>query len=685
MSSSQRPQTIALAMIVRDEAEIIDRCLLSVRDKIDAWVICDTGSSDGTPTLVKSLLASLPGDLHQTEWVDFGYNRTELMGLARGVADYLLLIDADMTVTELEPLGELTADAYLMRDTGTLDYGVIRLVRGDRRWWYEGATHEYIATEGDFKQESLRAWAIEHHVDGSSRAGKLTRDAGLLKRALVEDPRNPRSVFYLAQTYRDLGRAELAIRYYRRRVQMGGWDEEVFYANFQEGVLRIDRDLDSGVAVLLEAWERRPSRAEPLYELARAHRQRERYAVAYLFATRGAEIPYPEDLLFVHRWVYQWGLLLERAIAAAGLGMLSQARADLRALLKQPQLPPEIEDYARQRLAHIGGPRSLPGGGEGQALSSLAPSLRIGEIKLQVTPAWPHFNPSIAADGDGFRMIVRTANYSIERGVLHADGVLHNINYLVWLDHALAAVGVEPIVDRSSGLTRYPTPYQGYEDCRLVNAGGTWYASATVCDLNPVELREMVLLRLQGAEITEALPLPALHSDRHQKNWMPLVIDGALHFVYSCGPTVLLRCDPASGHVEKIAESRAPRFAANLRGGSQGVAVNGGFLFVVHEVDRSGSMLRYLHRFVLLDEQLALAAASRPFRFTSDRVEFCAGMARRDEDLVLSFGVSDAAAGLAVVSGEEVLGLLEPAGKDRRRSSGYSLTSATSAPNRSAR
>ena len=80
----------------------------------------------------------------------------------------------------------------------------MRLVRGDRRWWYEGVIHEYIATDGDFTQETLAAWAIEHHIDGSSRLGKLTRDAGLLKRALAEDPRNPRSVFYLAQTYRDL-------------------------------------------------------------------------------------------------------------------------------------------------------------------------------------------------------------------------------------------------------------------------------------------------------------------------------------------------------------------------------------------------------------------------------------------------------------------------------------------------
>ena len=63
----------------------------------------------------------------------------------------------------------------------------------------------------------------------------------------------------------------------------------------------------------------------------------------------------------------------------------------------------------------------------------------------------------------------------------------------------------------------------------------------------------------------------------------------------------------------------------------------------------------------MLDERLSMRALSRPFTFTSDRVEFCAGMALRGDELVLSFGVSDAAAGLAVVSLDEALGLLEDA------------------------
>src|SRR5207248_1832037 len=94
---TQNRPTLGLAMIVRDEAEVIERCIDSVREHIDYWVICDTGSVDGTQDVLRKALHDIPGELHEGEWVDFGHNRTELMKLARGKADYLLLLDADWT------------------------------------------------------------------------------------------------------------------------------------------------------------------------------------------------------------------------------------------------------------------------------------------------------------------------------------------------------------------------------------------------------------------------------------------------------------------------------------------------------------------------------------------------------------------------------------------------------------
>jgi hypothetical protein len=209
-------------------------------------------------------------------------------------------------------------------------------------------------------------------------------------------------------------------------------------------------------------------------------------------------------------------------------------------------------------------------------------------------------------------------------------------------------------------VTRHPVQIQGYEDCRLIEVGGNWFATATVAELNEHGRRQVALLTLDGTDVVQARALRGPHPERHEKNWMPFVRDGELHLVYTCGPTVVLRCDTATGALEVVAESAGPDAARPLRGGSQGVPVDDGMLFVVHEVRRAPRSLLYLHRFVLIGHDVRLAALSPPFSFTGDHVEFCAGLARHADELVLSFGVSDAAAGLAVVPLGQALAILEP-------------------------
>lgn len=328
-------------MIVKDEARVIQRCLESVRGVIDHWVICDTGSTDGTQELIRRSLEGIPGELHERPWVDFGHNRTELMDLARSKADYLLLLDADMTISyDQARLHGLEADSYMLRHDEDPEYWIKRLVRGDRRWWYVGATHEYLTTEGTDRVGSLRAIVIHHHADGGTRAEKLERDLRLLSEELAREPDNARTVFYLAQTVCSLGRVDEALELYRRRAGMGGWPEEVFYALYQVGVLsdRVGRR-DQAIVALFDAWNNRPQRAEPLYVLSWMFRERRQYHAAHLLSERGIHMPVPQDALFLHRWMYQWGLLFEYSIAAYWVGQPDAALQACDRLLAMPHLP----------------------------------------------------------------------------------------------------------------------------------------------------------------------------------------------------------------------------------------------------------------------------------------------------------------------------------------------------------
>ncbi|WP_406382169.1 glycosyltransferase [Streptomyces sp. NBC_01618] len=352
--------SICLCMIVKNEAAVIERCLASVRGLIDTWVISDTGSTDGTQQLIRGALDGLPGELHEEPWVNFGHNRTLNIKHAHGKADFLLLLDADLVIRQEGPLPPLTADSYMLRHEGATEYRIKRLVRGNLPWRYVGVTHEYLTTDRHDDQRNLDALVIEDYADGGSRHDKFERDARLLGAEMKRDPSNTRTVFYLAQTMRDMGDIAKAAALYERRAQMGGWEEEVYYALLQAGILKAEADdWPAAMDALSRAWESRPQRLEACYELSSRLRRLGRYRTAHAFVCAALDRKAPkDDLLFVQPWVYRWGLLFEFSITAYWVGDYAGSLRACDRLLAMPDLPDAYReqtranrDFAEQRLA----------------------------------------------------------------------------------------------------------------------------------------------------------------------------------------------------------------------------------------------------------------------------------------------------------------------------------------------
>lgn len=344
-------KTICLNMIVKNEAHVIQRCIDSLRSVIDAWVIVDTGSTDGTQDVIRRALSGVPGQLHERPWKSFAHNRTEALQLARGVADYLLFMDADDAL-ELEPgftLPELTHDAYEGRvEYGSLTYYRVSLVDSRLPWRYVGALHEYLACDVGFSRARLDGLKTRI-IGGGARSllgqrEKFLRDAELLERELAREPGNTRNTFYLAQSYRDAGELERALAVYERRATLGGFDQEVYCALLEAArlALRLGRPDAEIIARFLRAYEARPSRVEALGELAVYFRtQGRRWPLAHLFASKALEVPLSDDALFVeHPW-HQWRCLDELAIAAYWLGDYTASRAACEQLLRGAHLPAE--------------------------------------------------------------------------------------------------------------------------------------------------------------------------------------------------------------------------------------------------------------------------------------------------------------------------------------------------------
>jgi glycosyl transferase family 2 len=274
---------IGLVMIVRDEAEMIVRCLASVKPLISHWTIVDTGSNDDTPKLAKSLLEGVPGELFFREFQDFGANRTEALELASGSAEWLLMLDADTTVwahpgllewLQEDPDPETAAWMIEIRDSGT-SWRLPLLMRGDLEWRYIGPVHEYLDTS-QVKRRPLLGLVVEHHGSSRHPIEKFDQYLTLLKPGVKAG--DPRAVFYSAECLRFLGCIPEAIKLYRQRSQMTGFEEEAWYAAYQAA------KLERNVTALYEAWSRRPWRPEPLQAAADLIREQTHDDVLFLEA-----------------------------------------------------------------------------------------------------------------------------------------------------------------------------------------------------------------------------------------------------------------------------------------------------------------------------------------------------------------------------------------------------------------
>lgn len=355
----KKKKTVCLNMIVKNETKVIQRCLESVRPIIDYWVIVDTGSNDGTQTVIKEYMKDIPGELHERPWINFGHNRNEALQLAKGKADYLLFIDADEVLAYDNDFKLPLLDKdyyYIMTHFGGTIYARVQLIKDSLNWKWTGVLHEVVDTPEAHTNEVLLGVINDVHTDGarSQDPEKYKKDIKILEEGLLDEPNNSRYVFYLAQSYYDAGDYENSLKKYQKRIEMGGWNEEIFWSMLRIGILEqyLDKPTENISSSFTKAFHYRPTRIEPLYHLARYYRTKENYPLGYSIASIAVKVPMPRDILFVQKWMYDYGILLELSICAYWIGKYQECADTSHRILAIPNLPQDIRTVVEGNLAY---------------------------------------------------------------------------------------------------------------------------------------------------------------------------------------------------------------------------------------------------------------------------------------------------------------------------------------------
>jgi tetratricopeptide (TPR) repeat protein len=146
---------LSLCMIVRNEQDMLPRCLGAIAGAVDEIVIVDTGSTDATVEIARSFGARVI--FH--EWTG-SFAQARNVSLDAAVGDWLIYLDADeVLVGDDVPLlrsltGRTWREAFYLSETnytGDLDDGTavthnaLRVLRNRPEYRFEGRLHEQIA------------------------------------------------------------------------------------------------------------------------------------------------------------------------------------------------------------------------------------------------------------------------------------------------------------------------------------------------------------------------------------------------------------------------------------------------------------------------------------------------------------------------------------------------------------
>ena len=327
---------ICVLMMLKNEKARLQVSLDSIKGFANSLVVFDTGSTDNTIKICEEFCKkyNIPFRLKQGEFKNFSTSRNESLDFADTFddIDYILLLDCNDELKGSELLrkeaikykNEKNSSFLLTQQwfSGTYNsYYNARFIKARKGWRYIGVVHEYLKNINpeddtlDLKKLDSDIKLYQDRTKDDDKTGKrFLRDKEMLLAEYKKDPSEPRTCFYLAQTFSCINDFENAYYYYKQRIDLIGFYEEIFQSYLKCGELseRLNHNWYDSFVWYMKAYNHIP-RVEPLVRIANYYLKEKNYMLAFTFIDLACKLNYPDNcILFVEKFDYdykRWHLL----------------------------------------------------------------------------------------------------------------------------------------------------------------------------------------------------------------------------------------------------------------------------------------------------------------------------------------------------------------------------------------
>jgi len=236
-----------VCIMVKNGGPQFEEMLIKNLPIMDQWTILDTGSTDDTINIINKVLVNKKkGNLYQEAFINFKESRNRLLDLAGESCKFNIILD-DTYIVEgncYEFLNNVRGDQYstsfsLLIRSNDLMYNSNRIIKSASKLRYQFKIHETITDKNNLNvfipEDECTIFDGRFEYMEKRTMERKENDLKLLFEELEEDPMNPRTHYYLGQTYNLLKNYEKAYEYFLKRIEFknSGFIQERYDAVFE--------------------------------------------------------------------------------------------------------------------------------------------------------------------------------------------------------------------------------------------------------------------------------------------------------------------------------------------------------------------------------------------------------------------------------------------------------------------